>query len=362
MKISGSATYALGVLAAVAILAGCSSSGAGSQYSPVSPMAAGPGMTGMGHTAHVLDRHNTMTSVKTVKVHPDHHKSWVSPDAAKAPRLYFASDSGTNDVYILTMPGLALKGTLTGFSEPQGECSDKNGNIWVTNTGTSQIYLLSRTGSTIGTLSDPDGYPVGCAVNPTNGDLAVTDIFDFSEAGGVLIYHNGSGSPTRISNPAQYEYYFVGYDSSGNLFTDGWSYPSFTFTISTIPAGSSTASTVSISGGTPTFPGMVQWYRAGNYLAVGDQECGGQAASCIFWYSISGSTATYTGQTDLSTSGGGAVTDLVQGVIAANNEKYLAGGDAGAATANRWMWDAGGAPTNSVGGLSLPIGAAISTK
>ena len=43
----------------------------------------------------------------------DHHKSWVSPDARRAPRLLFVSDIATNDVYILTMPAMALKGTLT---------------------------------------------------------------------------------------------------------------------------------------------------------------------------------------------------------------------------------------------------------
>ncbi len=34
--------------------------------------------------------------------------------------------------------------------------------------------------------------------------------------------------------------------------------------------------TASISGTQPLFPGMVQWYRVGNYLAVGDQDrfCG----------------------------------------------------------------------------------------
>ncbi len=360
MRISGSATYALGVMAAVAILAGCSGGGAGSQYSPASTLGGGTGLTGMGHTAHVMDRHHTMTSFVSGKVHSDHHKSWVSPDAAKAPRLLFLSDSGTNDVDIYTMPGLALKGTLTGWNEPQGECSDKNGNVWVTNTNSTQIVLLSRTGTTLGTLSDPDGYPVGCAVNPTNGDLAVTDIFDFSEAGGVLIYKQGSGSPTRISNPAQYEYFFDGYDASGNLYVDGFSYPSFTFTISVLPSGSSTMTSATISGTQPAFPGMVQWYRAGNYLAVGDQS--GPSGSDVLWYSVSGTTLTYTGVTNLQNTSGGGISDLVQGVIAANSERYLAGGDAGSGTVNRWSWDAGGKPTNSTSGVSLPIGAAISTK
>ncbi len=350
MRISGSASYAIGVTAAVAILAGCS--GAGSQYSPVSPVGAGSGMLGMGHTAHVLDRHNTITAIKAAKVHSDHHKSWVSPDAKRKPRLYFASDSGTNDVYIYEMPGMTLEGTLTGWNEPQGECSDKSGNVWVTNTNNSQIVQLSRTGATLNTLTDPDGYPVGCAINPINGDLAVTDIFDFSEAGGVLIYSGGTGTPTRISNPAQYEYFFDGYDPNGNLFVDGFSYPSFTFTISMLPAGSGTMTTVGFSGTVPLFPGMVQWYHAGNYLAVGDQD-----ASAVYHYSVSGSTLTYAGETSLT-----GASDLVQGVIAANQQRYLAGGDASSGTANRWMWPAGGAPTNSTSGLSLPIGAAISTK
>ncbi len=353
MRISGSASYAIGVAAAVALLAGCSSSGAGSQYSPASPVGAGTGMTGLGHTAHVLDRKVTITALKSVKVRPDHHKSWVSPDASRLPRLLFATDYGANNVNIYSMPGMALKGVLTGFNGPQGACSDKNGNVWVTNTNTNQIIQLSRSGSILNTLSDPDGYPVGCAVNPTNGDLAVTDIFDFSEAGGVLIYANASGSPTRISNPAQYEYFFDGYDSNGNLYVDGFSYPSFTFTISVLPAGSSSMTTASISGTQPLFPGMVQWYRVGNYLAVGDQD-----ASAVYWYSVSGTSLTYTGETTLS-----SATDLVQGVIAANNQKYLAGGDAAGSTESRWMWDAGGSPTNQSSGTIIePIGAAISTK
>jgi hypothetical protein len=352
MRISGSVSYAIGVMAAVAILAGCSGSGAGSQYSPVSPVGAGSGMTGMGHTAHVLDRHNTITALKAVKVHSDHHKSWVSPEAGGLPRLYFASDSGNNDVYIFQMPQMTLVGTLTGWNEPQGECADKSGNVWVTNTNSNQIVQLSRTGATLKTLTDPDGYPVGCAINPTNGDLAVTDIFDFSGAGGVLIYSGGTGTPTRISNPAQYEYYFDGYDPNGNLFVDGWSYPSFTFTISMLPAGSSTMTSTNISGTIPLFPGMVQWYHVGNYLAVGDQD-----ADAVYWYSVSGSTLTYTGETSLT-----GATDLVQGVIAANHQRYLAGGDAAGATVNRWRWDAGGSPTNSAGGVVEPIGAAISTK
>ena len=268
---------------------------------------------------------------------------------------------------------LASAGCFDLFAVPGVQVSPDGNTVYFL-TG-ANVSMDSMAGTSLSSVGIGGGQPTALttgsqtdltsafAVNPTNGDLAVTDIFGFSGAGGIELYANASGSPTRISNPAQYEYYFDGYDSNGNLFADGWSYPSFTFTISEIPAGSGSMNTVSISGGTPVFPGMVQWYRNGNYLAVGDQECGFSAASCVYWYAISGSTATYTGVTDLSSYLGGPVTDMVQGVIAANNEKYLAGGDAGGGTVNRFMWDAGGSPTNYNNSTVVePIGAAISTK
>jgi hypothetical protein len=114
---------------------------------------------------------------------------------------------------------------------------------------------------------------------------------------------------------------------------------------------------------------MIQWYRPGGYLALGDQACGGSAASCIYWLSISGTTGTITGTTDLSNYEGGAVCDLAQGVIAGNGARYVAGADYEScgntpATANRWRYDAGGTPTNYNNGAGLvePLGAAVSTK
>ncbi len=130
----------------------------------------------------------TYTSVRAPKVKPDHHKSWVSPDVKRAPRLLFISDDSTQDVYIFTMPAMQLKGTLTGFNGPQGMCTDRQGNIWIVNTGTAQGLKYSRTGKQLSSVSDPSGTPVGCAVNPTNGDLALSDILGSSGAGGIEIY------------------------------------------------------------------------------------------------------------------------------------------------------------------------------
>jgi hypothetical protein len=284
MKISDSGRYAFGTCVAVALLAGCGSAGSQSQLGP-----SGLGSSGLNAAQPGTDLLSRLSDMSTLAVkpgppHPDHHRSWVSPDVRKARSLLFVSDFGTYDVYIYTLPGLVLKGTLTGFYAPDGECSDKDGNIWVTNSGTQQIFKLSRGGTILNTLNT--GFdPASCAVDPTTGNLAVTDLTGNS-AGEVLIYPNASGTPTVYTNPAQFYYDFDGYDSSGNLFVDGFAFEEpggvnlnyLPFILSELPKGGSSLETINITGcahvpqcGNIYYPGMVQWYGPGNYLAVGDQ-------------------------------------------------------------------------------------------
>lgn len=369
------ASRALCAAAAAAMLAACS--GGGSAPLALAPATAGSSAAKTGSGAPMgqagivnkMDRKNHWLSMRAPKVHRDHKKSWMSPDVQGAPRLLFVSDAATGDVNVFTMPGMALKGQLTGFYQPQGECSNyKTGNIWVVDTGALSAYQFTRTGTLVSTVTATQGFPVGCAVNPVNGDVALTDIYGFEGAGGVEIFPGGSGSPTFVQNAGQYEYYFDGYDPSGNLYTDGWS-PSFTFTVSEIPFGSNAASTINLAGGQIYFPGMVQWYGPGSYLAIGDQNCnGGFAGACIYPATISGSTATLGNPTVLSAYNGANTCDVVQAVISPQ-QKYVAGGDAQGCgyantSADRWAYPAGSLPTNYYNGSSLvyPIGAAISNK
>lgn len=369
MRISRSATYAMGVTAALALLAGCSGGGLQSS-SPLAP-ANGQSASAMGHghgtIASPMSHASTFTSMHApAHVHTNHHKSWVSPDVARAPRILFVSDDDYNEVFIYTMPGLALKGTLTGFSEPQGMCADKQGNIWITNTGTFQALKYSRTGTPLGSVSDPYGYPVGCAINPTNGDLALTDIFSDSVGqGGVVVFPNATGSPTKYVNPSQFSYYFPAYDTSGNLYADGGSnYGSFI--LSVLPSGGSSMSTVNVSGGSINFPGGMNWDRVNNQLVVGDQECGASFfGSCEYAMTVSGSSATITGSTKLLDYDGGAC-DADQ-VALAPFSKYMAGPciseGSGLSAAGRWKYPAGGTPTNyNDSTVAFPIGSAISNK
>lgn len=342
-------------------LAACTSS----PTAPPSSLTPSAGMSAARHSVPLHQLSDAFIGVKMVgEVHPDHHRSWVSPDAHRAKRLYFASDVWNDDVYIFKLPGMALKGVLTGFNIPQGECADRAGNIWVANTNTNQMFELSRTGSIINTINDSYGAPVSCAINPKNGAIAVTDFNGNSGAGQVLVYATPSSIPTLLANPSQYNYYFDGYDRAGNLWTDGLTYGG-TYILSA--CGASSCSTIPLRGGTIYFPGAVEWDNAARTWVVFDQLCGNAFSACSYPVSGRGKLGT---PTKYLSSNGGNVCDLVQGAIAANG-KYLVGGDyTGTCYGNghsgsydRWAYPAGGKPTGATAnGAYVPVGAAISTR
>jgi hypothetical protein len=301
-------------------------------------------------------------SVRAIVAHPDRGRSWISPNA-KTKQLLFVSDAGTDDVYMYALPTLELVGTITGFVQPQGECSDTKGDVWITDTNAQTTYEVSHEGRLENTLSDSDGYPIGCAWNPKNGDVAVMNLFNLDGAqGGVLVYPSGSKSPAEYTNPKQYYYNFGGYDSSGNLFFDGRE--GGVFVLSKLAAGAKSATSIKVTGGTIYYPGMVQW-ASSSELLVGDQECGDVNASCVYQLTVSGSSATIVGTTTLETSAGGPVCDMVQGVEA---NGVIDGSDFEfcgytPSTTEIWPYPAGGKPSveNSKTD-NTPVGAALSIE
>ena len=127
--------------AATALLPSCSG-GAGSQ-GPSFPDTAGTNLA------------RSIAAQPPIAFRRDTRVSWISPDVNRAPRLFFASDAGTNDIDIFTLPDFVLKGTITGFSEPQGMCTGTAGTVWVANTGTTQVMQLSHTGKLLNTMTMP---------------------------------------------------------------------------------------------------------------------------------------------------------------------------------------------------------------
>lgn len=334
-----------GVVATVALLTACNSSG--------SQLALGP-------SANESNAHAPSTLVNlpsgTVAV-PDRNVSWISPEAVNANALLYISDASNYDVYIYTFPALKLAGTLTRFNQPEGECTDKQGDIWIANTGSNQVFEFKHGGKApIRSLTDPNGRTVSCAVDPTNGDLAVTDFVGLSGAGGVSVYRNATGTPIPYSNPDQYYYYFDGYDADGNLYASGKT-SGGTYSLSVLPRGRKSMSTVAIRGGRIYFPGAVQW--VGSTLALGDQQCNNQRRSCFYETSVSGLTATIKHVTLLAGS-----CDVAQAWI---EGKQLAGGDyedcgRGGSRTKIWPYPAAGKALRSAFGVHAPVGATISNK
>lgn len=104
-----------------------------------------------------------------------HSGSWMAPDAGKKSLLY-VSDYQNDAVYVFSFPAGELTGTLSGFAGPFGECTDTAGNVFIANARPPEVLEYAHGGtSPIATIKDPGQYPYACSVNPTTGNLAVTN-------------------------------------------------------------------------------------------------------------------------------------------------------------------------------------------
>lgn len=266
------------------------------------------------------------------------------PDARGA--LLYVSDTATSDVYVFSYPQGKLQQTLTGFSDPAGECVDKSGNVFIANTGGSNIVEYAHGGSSpVATLKDKGYFPLGCSVDPATGDLAVTNFSTTgSAAGNVAIYKNAKGRPKRhYADASMYEMLLCGYDAAGNLFVDGLT-QSYGAVVAELPHGGAKLSDVALDRSIYN-PGGIQW--DGKHLAIGDQS-----SNTIYQFRIKNGKA----KTVSSTSLGGA-TMVFQFWI--DGGKVI-GPDAGAADVGVWRYPQGGSAVKTIGGVYVPLGTAIS--
>ncbi|HEY1681501.1 MAG TPA: hypothetical protein VGF98_07705 [Candidatus Tumulicola sp.] len=281
-----------------------------------------------------------------ISAHTNHGHSWMNP-VAKSGALVYITDNGAGTVVVYSYPALNVVGTLAGFDNVQGDCVDASGNVWIDNTQASQLLEYAHGGtSPIATLSDPGQYPVGCSVDPTTGDLAVSNFYSTNgPPGSISIYKNATGTPATFTPPNFAVVYYLGYDKHGTLYLDGIDSGS-AFLFASFNGKKFKAITLQqpIGG-----PGAVQ--AVGDSIVVGDQTNGNNAA---YAFTIAGSTGKLVKTTPLT-----GANDIVQFNIYKN---ALVGGDLNfnGSTADRFKYPAGGAPKKTAAGLSAPIGAVIS--
>jgi hypothetical protein len=337
MTLSSVVPYAFGVCTLLVALAGCG----GSQINPsaVTQGVSEPGVAAQSLLSQFALRNGTMA------VNPNHSGSWMAPQAQHAGLLYI-SDLSTNAVYVYSYPTGTLKGTLTGFDSPFGECVDSKGDVFIANYVASNILEYAHGGtSPIATLSDAGYNPIGCDVDPTTGNLAVTNFGTTgSGPGNVAIYKDAKGKPKAyftapfISNMA-----FCGYDKAGDLFADGTTSGN-AFAFGELPKGIPSFKEITLNQHIGT-PNGVQW--DGTHMAVEDGSIG-----VIYRFAISGTKGTEVGTTPLV--GSSNVLDFwIDGskVIGPNNA---------AGTVTFWNYPAGGSGTKTISGFVQPIGATVS--
>jgi DNA-binding beta-propeller fold protein YncE len=261
--------------------------------------------------------------------------------------LLYVTDTITNDLYVFSYPKGKLLQTIPYLNVPAGECVDATGNVFVTNTGGSEILKFAHGGTTaIATLKDPGFFPIGCAIDPASGNLAVANFAPSSSTrGNVVIYKHAKGRPTgNYTDPNMSNMQLCAYDDKGNLFVDGSGLSSYSFAFAELPKGGKKLKDIALDQPI-TFGGGVAW--DGAHVTVGDQS-----TNIIYRFDISGTTGTKVGTTRLR-----GATQIFQYTFAGSK---LIGADAYGGNVGVWKYPQGGNARKKIGGLYAPLGVAVS--
>ncbi len=264
--------------------------------------------------------------------------------------LIYVSEGGINQVSVLNYPGFHRVARIKGFRDPAGVCADTVGNVWVVNSKSTSVMEFARGGrKPIATLDDSAAsLPLACAVDPTTGNLAVTDMKG-SSGGAVLLYTDAQGSPTVYNASNLAVAYFCAYDANGDLFVDGLD-SNYAFVLLELPYLGKTFETIAVSG-TIGFPGGMAW--DGQYLAVGDESYGGKHAAAIDDLALgTGSTATIVATVPLQKN-----CDILQFAIVSGK---VAAPDTCVNTLFVYPYPGGGQPLKHASHLQYPVAVAVS--
>jgi DNA-binding beta-propeller fold protein YncE len=172
---------------------------------------------------------------------------------ARGDLLYVATG---DNVYVLSYPGGKL---VRSLGIPGNDlCSNAKGDVFVP-TSSYQIDEFDHNGQLIQRIGDVD-VPLGCAVDPTTGNLAVTNAA--SGAGYVAVFPNAKGPPQSYYDAEIGTFGLCAYDSNGNLYVDGTGSGNF---LAELRKGSSNFINFTLGAKFDAF-GSVQW--DGSHLTI----------------------------------------------------------------------------------------------
>jgi hypothetical protein len=280
---------------------------------------------------------------------PDHSGGFVKPNASSKGAV-FISDLELGDIFVFDEAGNP-EAIIAGLSEPQGIGADLYGDVYVTNTNTSQVLVYGPDYKTVKkTLSDPGQYPVDVKYDAQTGLVGVTNITNTSGGpGSVSFYAKNATTPcVTVANKNWTAIYFGAFDATGNFFIDGQT-SSGSVLVGVVQGGCSAFSITTLTiGNTINFPGGVQ-VTPSNQIAIADQS-----ADSIFTYNhpVGNSLGNPVDVTSLT-----GASDPVEFAISRGGSLWTA--DAGLSSAVKYAYPAGGSAKMTIKGLKLPIGAAV---
>jgi hypothetical protein len=277
------ASIALGV----GLLAGCSAAGTQSSVgggSVVPPAAHG----------QQLSKIIALTNPKHLVPQGSHRvggHSWMKY-GAKGGQLLYVSNDGTDTVDVYSYPAGTMVGQVTGLEYPTGLCSDKKGNVYVTDFESGVVSEIGAGGTTVVNTLSVTGESLGCSVSK-KGDLAVS-IFAGSQDGygAVVIFKGAKGSGNVVEAPNDGYFWAPTYDKKGNIFVEcnygSSSGPCEGPTVVELKNGASSFTGLTVSGATIDFPAAAE--LVGKSIGLGDQEPNGEYALGIYSAKLSGTT------------------------------------------------------------------------
>jgi trimeric autotransporter adhesin len=231
-----------------------------------------------------------------IVVHPFVNVKEIEAAATKI----FVSDFDNGFVSIFNTKGKQLA-QITGLTNPQGLAIDAKGNLYIANTGGSDILVYASPYTKVKqTISDSGQYPVGISVLNNGEFIAVSNIFTTGDGpGSVTLYKNGK-QVRNVTSSSFSRAYYCGFDGNGNLYIDGEN-TSGSFIAGEIAKATTTGKTITVltTKNTVEFPGDVVVTDKGE-IAIGDQD-----AAAVYTYNApkKGSFGSPTKTTPLTGSG-----------------------------------------------------------
>jgi hypothetical protein len=353
---------AVGACAAVAVLAACSGTQQGATAAlPATTQNVAAVAPSDQHTQASPDQRvqasldmlaKTLKSGSVPAQHRLSRKSWISPNYHKRALIY-ASDYTLGTVDIYDYATTKEIGQITGLDYPYGQCVDKAHNVYVVDFGTAGIYEYSHGAiNYFNYANDNYGYPIGCAVNPTNGDVAVANFQGFNyTTGGIVVFKGGlKGKQKFYTQPSLYYAWPPGYDGNGNLFVEGYDESETATALEKLPHdGKNLKILTGVSFG---YPAGVQ--GDGDTILAADQGYNGSFTTAIYKLSTSGSTAHVTHTSVLTDDCAASTDDMDSAQPFAYKGRVLAGNGYCLDRFGYWSLTYGGNPLKLIPAIDAP--------